>query len=151
MSLRYTSEEMAWKITGTVAIGIVSSAGFMLAALLLFCAVNPWVDPKEIPVFGSRALDTLLFGAAGPICAFVTTRLIQGRRWAWRTALVVSLLILGFGALLLVAFLRPKNEFERSESGFGVGIAIILTIPSLTTSALLVLPSVRQRFAAPSC
>ena len=92
---------MAGKIAGRVAVGIVCCWGFAFAALLLLYAVNPWIDRKEIPVFGSRASDTALFGAAGLICAFVTLRFIQGRRWAWWTAFGVNTLTLGLGALLL--------------------------------------------------
>ena len=142
---------MAGNMAGKIALGMVCCCGFALAAILFLYAVNPWIEHKEIPLFGSRALDAVLFGASGLICTFVTTRLILGRRWAWFTAFVVSVLTLGFGALLLVSSLRPQNDFERSESGFGVGISIILAVPSLITSALLVLPSVRQRFAPPSC
>jgi hypothetical protein len=142
---------MAANITGRIALGIVCCCGFALAALLFFYAVSPWIDRKEIPVFGSGALDALLFGMAGLICSFVTMRLIQGRRWAWWTALTVSVLALGLGALLLATSLHPQNDFERSEFGFGVGTSIILTIPSLVTCALLLLPSVRHRFAALNC
>jgi hypothetical protein len=122
-----------------------------LAALLFLYAVNPWFDHKEIPVFGSRLSETALFGAAGMTCAFVTMRLIQGRRWAWWTAFAASVVILGLGAFLLYSSLHPQNDFERSESGFGVGISIILAVPSLITSVLLTLPCVRQRFAVPNC
>jgi hypothetical protein len=78
--LRYTSFEVAGNITGKIALGIVCCCGFALAALLFLYAVSPWIDHKEIPVFGSRPSDTVLFGVAGLICAFVTTRLVQGRR-----------------------------------------------------------------------
>jgi len=142
---------MAGNVAGKVALGIVCCCGFALAALSFLYAVNPWIDHKEIPVFGSPPSDTVLFAAAGLICAFVTTRLIQGRRWAWWTAFVVSVVILGSGAFLLYSSLRPQNDFERSESGFGVGISIILTAPSFIASVLLALPCVRRRFALPNC
>lgn len=138
---------MAGKVAGRVAVGIVCCWGFALAALLFLYAVSPWIDHKEIPFFGSRASDTALFGAAELICVFVILRFIQGKRWAWWTAFAVSTLILGLGALLLYSSLHARTDFERSESGFGFGVSIILMTPSAICSALLALPCVRRRFA----
>jgi hypothetical protein len=78
--LRYTWLEMAGKIAARIAVGIVCCWGLAFATLLFFYAVNPWIDHKEIPVFGSRASDAALFGAAGLMCVFVIRRFIQGRR-----------------------------------------------------------------------
>jgi hypothetical protein len=134
-------------VAGKIALGVVCCCGFTLAALLFLYAVNSWIDFKAIPVFGSRPADTVLFGAAGLICAFVTTRLIQGRRWAWWTAFTVSVLILALGIFVCYAALRPESDFARSESGFGIGISIILMTPSFISSLMLLLPCVRRRFA----
>ena len=138
---------MATNAGARLAVGIVCCCGFAFAALLFFCAVGPWTDHRAIPVFGSRPLDTLLFGTAGMICVFVIARLIQGRRWAWWTAFAVSILMLGFGAFLLYSSLHAQTDFERSESGFGLGISIILLAPTVMCSVLLALPCVRRRFA----
>jgi hypothetical protein len=134
-------------VAGKIALGVVCCCGFTLAALLFLFAVNPWIDHKAIPVFGSRQGDTVLFGVVGLICAFVTTRLIQGRRWAWWTSFTVSILILGLGIFVCYSALHPESDFARSESGFGVGISIILMTPSLISSLMLLLPCVRRRFA----
>jgi hypothetical protein len=137
---------MIGKIVGKVALGIVCSCGFAFSALLLFYAVGPWTDPKAIPVFHSRLLDSALFGAAGLLCVFVIAQLIRGRRWAWWTAFAVSTLILGLGLFFLYSSLNARTDFERSESGFGIGISIILIMPTFVSSALLLLPSVRRMF-----
>ena len=142
--LRYTSLEMARRVGERVAVGIVCCWGFAFAALLFFYAVGPWTDHQVIPFFGSRLLDTMLFGTAGLICVFVIARLIQGRRWAWWTAFAVSILMLGFGAFLLYSSLHAQTDFERSESGFGIGISIILLAPTVMCSVLLALPCVRR-------
>jgi hypothetical protein len=138
---------MASNVGVRVAVGIVCCWGFVFAALLFFYAIGPWTDHRAIPLFGSRLLDTMLFGAAGLICVFVIARLIQGRRWAWWTAFAVSILMLGFGAFLLYSALHAQTDFERSESGFGIGISIILLTPTVISSVLLALPCVRRRFA----
>ena len=127
-------------VAGEIALGVVCCCGFALSALLLLYAGNPWIDHKAIPIFGSRLADTILFGAAGLICAFVTTRLIQCRRWAWWTAFGVSLLILGLGIFVCCSALNPHSDFARSESGFGIGISIILMTPSFISTLLLLLP-----------
>jgi len=131
-----------------VAIGIVCCCGFAVAALLFLYAANPWIDHTEIPLFHSRASDTVLFGVAGLFCLFVIARLIQGRRWAWWTAFAVSTVVLGLGAFLLYSSLHAQTDFERSESGFGLGVSIILMIPTAICSVLLALPCVRRRFTA---
>lgn len=131
-----------------VAVGIVCCWGFALTALLVFYAASPWIDHREIPVFRSRPLDTVLFGAAGLTCLFVIARLIQGRRWAWWTAFAVSTVILGLGAFLLYSSLHAQTEFERSESGFGLGVSIILMTPTAMCSVLLALPCVRRTFTS---
>jgi drug/metabolite transporter (DMT)-like permease len=137
---------MAGNVGGRVAVGIVCCWGFALTALSFFYAVGPWTDPKEIPVFHSRLLDTALFGMAGLISLFVIARLIQGRRWAWWTAFVVSILILGLGAFLFYSSLHARTDFERSESGSALGVSMILMTPAAMCSVLLALPGVRRRF-----
>ena len=137
---------MASSIGAKTARGAVCCCGFVLTALLLFYAAAPWLDPKEIPVFRSRLLDTVIFGVVALICGFVTGRLLQGRRWARRTALTASVVVLGLGVWMLYSVLHPQNEFARSESGFGIGLSIILIAPSFVSAALLALPCVRGRF-----
>jgi len=138
---------MATSVGGRIAVGIVGCWGFTFAALLFFYAVSPWTDHMEIPVFRSRPLDTVVFGAAGLICVFVIARLIQGRRWAWRAAFAVSILMLGLGAFLLYSSLNAQTDFERSESGFSFGVSIILLTPAVMCTVLLALPCARRRFA----
>src|SRR5208282_3518980 len=129
-----------------VAIVVVCLFGLAFAALLLFAAVNPWVDQHEIPFLGSRFYDSALFGAAGLLCAFVVVRLIQGKLWAWWTAFAVGLVTIGLGALLFVSALHPRDDFARSESGFGLGTGFILMTLGAIPSVLLGLPPVRQKF-----
>jgi hypothetical protein len=129
-----------------VALVVVCLFGLPFAALLLFAAVNPWVDQHEIPFLGSRFYDSALFGPAGLLCAFVVVRLIQGKLWAWCTAFAVGLITIGFGVLLFVSALHPRDDFARSESGFGLGLGFILMTLGAIPSVLLGLPPVRRKF-----
>jgi hypothetical protein len=127
-----------------IAIGVVCFFGFTLAALLFFYAVNPWIEQAEIPVFRSRVYDAGLFGVTGLLCLFVTIRLIQGRTWAWWSTFAVSLLTLGLGSFVFISALHPRDDFARSESGFGLGIAVFLMTPGAISGVLL--PSVRRTY-----
>jgi hypothetical protein len=129
-----------------IAVGVVCFFGFGLASLLLMYAVSPWIDRAVIPFFGSRVYDTVLFGVTGALSALTSIRLIQGKMWAWWAALAVSGIILGLGVLLLFTTLHPRDDFARSEAGFGMGISIILTLPGAISTVLLSLPRVRRRF-----
>ena len=106
-------------IDAKIALGLVCCCGFALAALLLlFYAGNPWVDHKAIPMFGSRLVDTMLFGAAGLICAFVTTRLIQFRRWALVDGIRGKPADTRFGNLCLLLSDPSKERFRSVGERF---------------------------------
>jgi pilus assembly protein TadC len=129
-----------------IAVGIVSFFGFALAAVLFLYAANPWMERAEIPVLGSRIYDTAIFGVTGLLCIFVSIRLIQGKNWAWWTAIAVSIAALGLGVLFFVSALHPRDDFARSEAGFGLGISLILVTPGAISGVLLSLAPVRRRF-----
>jgi hypothetical protein len=112
----------------------------------MFYAVSPWSDRNEIPFFGSRLRDTVVFSTFGLIGLCVTIQLLRGRRWAWWSAFVVTALILSIGVLLLVLTLYPRDEFARSEGGFGWFLSFWLMLPSAISLILLILPAVRQMF-----
>jgi hypothetical protein len=131
-----------------ISIGIVAILGTALAALFFFYAVGPWTEARAIPMFGSRIYDTVLFGAAGLLCIFVNLRLIQCKLWAWWTALWASILALGLGVSIFYSALHPRDDFARSESGFGIGISVILMAPAVVACVLLSLPPVRRRFVS---
>jgi len=135
-------------VPAKIALGIVCCCGFALTALLVLYAASPWVDHKAIPVFGSRLADTILFRAAALICAFVTTRLIQFRRWAWWTAIAVSLLILGLGNLCLLLSDASKERFRSVGEQSWNWHFIILMTPSFISAFILLLPGVRRTFSA---
>jgi hypothetical protein len=131
-----------------ISISIVSCFGVTLGALLFFYAVSPWTDHKVIPLFGSRLSDTAIFGVIGLFCVFVTIQLLRSKRWAWWFAFVIAAITLGLAIIFLILVLHPRNDFERSESGFGLGISLCLLIPGAVSTILLSLPSVRRRFSS---
>ncbi len=131
-----------------IAVGVICLFSFTLALLFFFYAVNPWIEKAEIPFTGSRVNDSVLFGLTALLCVFVSIRLIQRRIWAWWTAFAVSVLTLVLGVVLFVSVLHPRNDFDRSEGGFGLVISLILMTPSAITVTLLSLPFVRRRFGS---
>ena len=135
-------------ILAKIAIGIVAIIGLALGALFFFYAVGPWIEARAIPMFGSRIYDTVLFGAAGLLCVFINLRLIQGKVWAWWTAWGASILVLALGVSIFYSALHPSDDFARSESGFGIGISVILMTLATVACALLSLPPVRRRFVS---
>jgi hypothetical protein len=118
----------------------------MLAALLVFYAVSPWADRNEIPFFGSRIRDTAIFSLLGLSSISAIVGLIRGRRWAWWSALVVAVVTLSAAVFLLIATLHPRDDFARSEGGFGLFISLCLMIPGVVSAVLLTLPAICQRF-----
>lgn len=129
-----------------IAVGIVAAIGIALAVLFFFYAVDPWTEAQVIPMFGSKIYDSVLFGAAGFLCIFVNLRLIQGRVWAWWTTFGAGILVLGLGLSTFYLAFHPRDDFARSESGFAIGLSVILIIPAMVVCVLLSLPPVRRRF-----
>ena len=129
-----------------LAVGVVCLFGLLLSALLIFYATSPWLDHLQIPFFGSRSRDSTLFAACAALSLYVTISLALRRRWAWWVALMAALATLGLALFFLKGILFPRDDFARSEGGFGFFIAFCLLIPGLLSTALLTLPSVRRRF-----
>jgi hypothetical protein len=137
---------LASNTAGRAAVGVVCIFGFVLVALLTFYAASPWLDHKEIPFFGSRLRDSALFAFAAAASMYVTVSLARGRLWAWWSALAVAVATLSVAIFFLFASLHPRDDFARSEGGFGLFVSFCLMIPGLISTALLALPPVRRRF-----
>ncbi len=129
-----------------IAVGVVAAIGIALTVLFFFYAIVLWTEARAIPMFGSKIYDSAVFGAAGLLCIFVNLRLIQGRVWAWWTTLAASILALALGLSTFYLALHPRDDFARSESGFGLGLSVILMIPATVACVLLNLPPIRRRF-----
>jgi hypothetical protein len=139
-------QSKAMSLVGITVVCIVSSA---LSALFLMYAFSPWIDHNEIPFFGSRLRDTTVFSILGASGISVTVGLARGKRWALWSALIVVGLMLSTAVVLLVATVRPRDDFARSEGGFAVFLSFCLLVPGLVSGVLLLLPAVRQRFSRP--
>jgi hypothetical protein len=142
------AEAMRPRTGGRVGTAVVSFFGFMLCALFIFYAVPPWLEHNEIPFFGLRFRDTALFSILGLSSLSVTVQLLRGKRWAWWCALAVSVLTLSLAMVLLVLTLHPRDDFARSEGGFGFFLSLCLMLPGAASAILLTLPATRQRFRA---
>jgi cell division protein FtsW (lipid II flippase) len=141
---------MQSKVTGLAGTALVCIFGFVLSALLLMYAASPWIDHNEIPFFGTRLHDTAIFFVLGASGVAITVGLARGRRWAWWSALIVVSLLLSMAVFLLVATVRPRDDFARSEGGFGWFLSFCLLVPGVISAVLLSLPAVRRRFSRPS-
>jgi hypothetical protein len=129
-----------------VLVGSVSVFGFAFAALLLFYAASPYIDKGVIPFSHSALGDALVFGSAAACCLIICTQLIAGRRWAWWTTVGFCALTLFAGLFFFWAATHPRDDFARSEGGFGFFLSILLTAPSAFCLGVLNLPLVRKKF-----
>lgn len=117
----------------------------MFAAILVFYGALPYVE-RCCPFFHSAPLEALIFGTACIASLFVSIRLIAGRQWAgWATALIRTL-VLCVGLILLWIVLHPRDEFARSEGGFGSFLSQLTIVPGAFCLAVLNLPVVRRGF-----
>ena len=131
---------------GRLAVGVVCVFGLCLSALLIFYAVSPWFDHAHIPFFGSRLRDSTTFSVSAAVSICITICLARVRLWAWWTALAVAVLTLAIAIFLLVATLFPRDDFARSEGGFGFFLSVCIMVPGLLSTIFLILPCVRRRF-----
>jgi hypothetical protein len=133
-------------IAGNAAIAIVCLFGAALFSLLLFYAGSPWLDRQAIPFLGSRPLDSGVFALAAAVTGYVTVSLALRKTWAWWLCLAIAIMTLCAALWLLFATLHPRDDFARSEGGFGFFISLCFIILGLSSSALLMLPQTRRRF-----
>lgn len=133
-------------LASRIALTIISSFGFAFTLLLLFYAINPWLDRLEIPFTRSRTYDSVVFGSLALLCITATVSLLRGKKWAWFVAFGASAVILGSGVVLLLAVLHPTSAFEQSESGFGFGVSLLFMLAGGINFVLLSLPFVRRRY-----
>ena len=133
-------------MAGNAAIAAVCLFGIMFFSLLLFYAASPWLDGQAIPFFGSRLGDSAVFALAAAVTGYTTVCLARRKTWAWWLSLAIAVMTLSVALWLLFATLHPRDDFARSEGGFGFFISLCLAIPGLSSSALLVLPQTRRRF-----
>jgi hypothetical protein len=112
----------------------------------LFYAASPWLDHTIIPFTKSRIKDTIIFGSIGVFYLLATIEFLRSKRWAWMVALVTSALIFALSSWLLFMTLHPRDEFARSEGGFGFFLSMLFGIPAAISTALISLRPVRERF-----
>ncbi len=60
--------------------------------------------------------------------------LIRGRRWAWWSALAIAIVTVSVAVFLLIATLRPRDDFARSGGEFGLFISLCLMVPGAVSA-----------------
>jgi hypothetical protein len=133
-----------------VLVGLVTVVGLIFAAVLFFYAASPYIYVGVVPFFHSAVRDMVIFGLAGVCCLYVCARLMACRPWAWWATTLLSVLVLVTGLFLAWATIHPRDDFARSEGGFGFFLSILLTLPSAFCLSILNLPIVRRSFFSKS-
>jgi len=129
-----------------VSVAAISTFGALLAGLLSFYAVFPWVIGRPSIDLARRFGISLLMSLLAIACIFTVVQFVRGRKWAWWSVQVLAAMILAFGLLCLWCAFFPINDFERSEAAFLLMAGLIFAIPSVITGTLLNVPPVRRRF-----
>ncbi len=80
------------------------------------------------------------------LCLLTSWHLLQGKRWAWWSSLVLTVMVFAFGGYACWAAFYSTDPYMRSEAIFVLGIGIALIVPSITAVVLLTLPSVRRHY-----
>src|SRR5579863_5139711 len=127
-------------------VAAISTFGALLAGLLSFYAVFPWMMSWPSLDFARRFGISALMGFLAIACIFTVLQFIRGKKWAWWSAQVLAAMILAFGLLCLWCAFFPTNDFERAEAEFLLMAGVIFAVPSMITGALLNVPQVRRRF-----
>ncbi len=125
---------------------MISIFGALLAGLLSFYAVFPWMTGRTGFDFARRFAASAAMSLLAVACFFTVVQLIRGKKWAWWSAQVLAAMSLGFGLLCLWYAFFPTNDFERSEAAFLLLAGFVFSIPSIITGTLLNVPPVRRRF-----
>ena len=129
-----------------ISIGFVVLLGVAFTALMLFYATAPYTEKDVIPVSRSAIGDTLIFGSIAIGSLAVCIGLAKRKLWAWWTTVLFCALLLVAGIFLFWTTLHPRDEFARSEGGFGWFLGSIFS--SLGGACLSILNSsgVRRSF-----
>jgi uncharacterized membrane protein YozB (DUF420 family) len=134
------------KLENRIAVSIIICFYVLLSTVFLFYAASPWLDHMVIPFTKSRTNDTVIFGSIGVFYLFIAIEFLRRKRWAWRVALVTSVLIFALCLWLLFLVIYPRDEFAREEGGYAFYLSMLFGIPAAICTALISLPPVRGRF-----
>jgi len=128
------------------AIAVVALFELLVATLFGFYAASPWTDRFVVPFFKSRLADTSIFVIAMLAMIALVVSLLKGKRAAWWLSVIGSALFMSLGGFFIWSTFHPRDDFARSEGGFGVFLGVLLLFPACTTLGLLNLPKTRRYF-----
>lgn len=123
------------------AVATISLFVLLLALLLGIYAVSAWAAPGTIAPFSSLMLTLL-----AAVCLITVVYLNRGSLWAWWSALVVSAMVLAFGAFCIFCAYYPRTIFEQSERSFLLIAGLVFGVPAALVGVLLNIPPVRRGF-----
>ena len=129
-----------------ISIGFVLLLGAAFAALMLFYAAAPFTESGVIPFSHSAAGDAIIFGFLTICSLLICIGLIKRKSWAWWTTVLFCILLVLAGFGLLWITMHPRDEFARSEGGFGWFLSFILLLIGGICLSILSSRSVRKSF-----
>ncbi|MBS1798897.1 MAG: hypothetical protein JSS95_03635 [Acidobacteria bacterium] len=135
-----------------LSIGLVTTLEFfigVLFALWSLYGVSAFFASLARRHFGEAILSVLLFLAAAFVsllCFSAGVGLIRRSQRARFSSLVQGFFVGGLGLVCLWSATHPTDEYSRSESGFGVGLALVVLVVSFLWVVLLNLPQTRAEF-----
>lgn len=133
-------------VLSRLSLGFVTLMGFGFALLVFFYAASPFTERGMIPVFHNATRDLTIFGLTGFGTIIACIGLLRHKRWAWWVTATFSAILLAAGIIFFWICAHPRDDFARSEGGFGFFLSLLISAPSLLCLILLSLPPVRRSF-----
>ena len=121
-------------------VGIVSTLGFILSALLIMYTAMSCMGRDWHP------LTTLILALLAAGCLLTSAQLLHRKTWAWWSALGISVVIFGFGVFACWAAFFSKDPYVKSEAISSLLVGVFCMLPGVLSGVLLTLPAVRRYY-----
>jgi len=131
---------------GRVASWIVGIMGVIATAVFAVFAAAPWLNHVRPLITKLQLEECILNGSLTLVTGLASWGIFAHRLWGWWITVAFCLLLLGFDGWLFWSATHQHNPYEHSESGFGVGLCLIVFGPPAFAMVLLMLKSTRALY-----